>query len=210
EQQVAGDILYPDDPGGIAALGFLAAGPWDESSQQSIRDDTLDKKQAQVLDRDDMVTTVLSAFASTTVHCARCHDHKFDPVRQEEYYGLQAVFAGVDRANRPYDPDQAVHQRRPALAQRHKQLRSAPLALLLGPASDRAVSAWEAKQKTEAWETLEVESVTVAHGSTSAKLPDRSVRFGGLRPEREVYTLTATTKRSNVTAVRLEVLTDDS
>ena len=42
-------------------------------------------------------------FVSLTVHCARCHDHKFDPIRQEDYYALQAVFAGVDRADRPYD-----------------------------------------------------------------------------------------------------------
>src|SRR5205814_6574482 len=56
EEQVAGDVLRPDDPEGIVATGFLAAGPWDESSQQSIKDDTLDKKVAQYLDRDDMVT----------------------------------------------------------------------------------------------------------------------------------------------------------
>ena len=102
----------------IVALGFLAAGPWDESSQKDIRDDTVDKKQAQYLDRDDMVTTVFTTFASTTVHCARCHDHKFDPIPQEEYYGLQAVFAGVDRANRAYDADPAVAQARRELQKR--------------------------------------------------------------------------------------------
>ena len=46
----------------------------------SIVDDTIDKKMAQVLDRDDMVTTVMSTFISSTVHCARCHNHKFDPI----------------------------------------------------------------------------------------------------------------------------------
>ena len=40
----------------------------------------MDKKIAQSLDRDDMVTTAMSTFVSTTVHCARCHDHKFDPI----------------------------------------------------------------------------------------------------------------------------------
>ena len=47
----------------------------------------------------------MSTFASSTVHCARCHDHKFDPITQQEYYGLQAVFAATDKANRAYDPD---------------------------------------------------------------------------------------------------------
>ena len=60
---------------------------------------------AQNLDRDDMVSTVMSTFQSLTVHCARCHNHKFDPISQREYYALQAVFAGVDRADRPFDAD---------------------------------------------------------------------------------------------------------
>ena len=68
-------------------------------------DDIACKKIAQNLDRDDMVMTAMSTFVSTTVHCARCHDHKFDPITQAEYYGLQADFAGVDRVDRPYDPD---------------------------------------------------------------------------------------------------------
>ena len=52
----------------------------------------------------------MSTFSSLTVHCARCHDHKFDPIPQRDYYRLQAVFAGVDRGDRPYDtrePDRA-------------------------------------------------------------------------------------------------------
>ena len=81
----------------------------------AIMDDTVDKKVAKNLDRDDMVTTTMSTFVSSTVHCARCHNHKFDPISQEDYYSLQAVFAGVDRANRPYDPDQKTHQARQAL-----------------------------------------------------------------------------------------------
>ena len=49
-----------------------------------------------------MVANTISTFQSLTVHCARCHDHKFDPIPQEDYYRLQAVFAGVDRGDRPY------------------------------------------------------------------------------------------------------------
>jgi hypothetical protein len=53
-----------------------------------------------VLDRDDMVANTISTFCSLTVHCARCHDHKFDPIPMKEYYQLQAVFAGVERGDR--------------------------------------------------------------------------------------------------------------
>ena len=124
QEQIAGDVLYPDDPQATIALGFIAAGPWDESSQMGILDDTTDKKIAQYLDRDDMVQTTICTFNSVTVGCARCHDHKFDPISQEDYYGLQAVFAGVDRADRPYDPDPHVFTARRSLLARKRGLAS--------------------------------------------------------------------------------------
>jgi len=114
QEQVAGDALYPDDPQATIALGFLAAGPWDESSLRDILEDTVDRQIARYLDRDDMLSTVMNNVVSLTVQCARCHDHKFDPISQADYYALQAVFAGVERANRTvnqsalrYDQDQA-------------------------------------------------------------------------------------------------------
>jgi len=67
--------------------------------------------------------TTMSTFESLTVHCARCHDHKFDPIAQKDYYSLQAVFAGVDRANRAYDLDNEVYQRRRHLLAKQKSLK---------------------------------------------------------------------------------------
>ena len=78
--------LFPDEPRLAVAQGMLAAGPWDESSLRDIRDDSIDRLIGYYIDRDDMVTTVMSTFVSATVHCARCHDHKFDPISQEDYY----------------------------------------------------------------------------------------------------------------------------
>ncbi|MEX0611958.1 MAG: DUF1549 and DUF1553 domain-containing protein [Pirellulales bacterium] len=103
EQQVAGDVLYPGTPEGIIATGFLVAGPFDFVGQIEVADGTLAKAITRNLDRDDMVATVIGTFNSMTAHCARCHDHKFDPITQDDYYSLQAVFAGIDRADRPYD-----------------------------------------------------------------------------------------------------------
>jgi hypothetical protein len=115
EEQIAGDVLYPFDPQATVATGFIAAGPWDFVGHVELREGTVDKDIARSNDRDDMVANTMSTFASLTVHCARCHDHKFDPIRQEDYYGLQAVFAGVDRADRPYDVDPQVAVQRKAL-----------------------------------------------------------------------------------------------
>lgn len=131
EEQLAGDALYPGDPQATVALGFIAAGPWDFVGQAELREGTTDKNMTRTLDRDDMVTVTMSAFTSVTAHCARCHDHKFDPIKQEEYYNLQSVFAGVDRADRPFDSDPGVFAaRRQLLAQRRD------LAVKLRPIED--------------------------------------------------------------------------
>jgi hypothetical protein len=124
EEQLAGDILFPADPQGIVATGFIAAGPWDFVGHVELREDTVDKRLARLLDRDDMVMTAMSTFASLTVHCARCHDHKFDPIKQSDYYSMQAVFAGVDRADRPYDDDPKIHHLRQALLAEKRPVRS--------------------------------------------------------------------------------------
>ena len=122
QEQVAADALFPDEPRLAVAQGMLAAGPWDESSLRDIRDDSIDRLIGYYIDRDDMVTTVMSTFASATVHCARCHDHKFDPISQDDYYSLQAVFAGVDKAERAYDPDPAIDRLRRQLKREVKAI----------------------------------------------------------------------------------------
>ena len=100
KEQLAGDMFFPGTIDGIAALGFLAAGPWDYVGQVEVREGTLEKKRVRNIDRDDMVAVTMNTFVSLTAQCARCHDHKFDPISQEDYYSLQAVFAAVDRADR--------------------------------------------------------------------------------------------------------------
>lgn len=103
EEQIAGDVLYADSPDGILGLGFLAAGPWDFIGHVEVPESKFDGMEARNLDRDEMVSATMNVFCSTTVQCARCHHHKFDPITLEQYYGLQAIFAAVDRANRTYD-----------------------------------------------------------------------------------------------------------
>jgi len=115
EEQIAGDVLFPGTRDGIEALGFISAGPWDFIGHAEVPEEKTDGMIARHLDRDDMVANTMNTFTSVTVHCAQCHDHKFDPVSAEDYYSLQAVFAAVDRADRAYDPDNEVAQRRTVL-----------------------------------------------------------------------------------------------
>jgi hypothetical protein len=91
--QLAGDALRPD---ALAATGFLVAGPHDivvpvgEAMRAAIRQDELE----------DLIGTMGQTFLGLTVHCARCHDHKFDPVSQKDYYRLAAALGGVRHGER--------------------------------------------------------------------------------------------------------------
>ena len=99
KEQLAGDVLWPDNPESVVATGFLAAGPWDLVGQVETKSPAL-RRAARSLDLDDMATQVMTAAVAMTVNCARCHDHKLDPISQREYYQLRAVFASVKRADR--------------------------------------------------------------------------------------------------------------
>lgn len=124
QEQIAGDVLFPGERDGILGLGFIAAGPWDFIGHVEVPELKIDGKVARNLDRDDMVSRTVNTFCSLSVQCARCHHHKFDPITQEDYYGLQAIFAAVDRANRPYDVDPEVEQRRRQLESQLQSLES--------------------------------------------------------------------------------------
>lgn len=93
-EQIAGDLIAPNDPKMIAATGFLVAGPWDQVSAE-LNKDKLMAMTARVDELDDMATTTFHTFQAMTVNCARCHDHKFDPIPSKDFYRLTAVYAGV-------------------------------------------------------------------------------------------------------------------
>lgn len=94
-EQLAGDAL---DAG--IGTGFLVAGPNDIVKGQ---DPKLGKMQ-RMNELDDMINTTGTTFLGLTTGCARCHDHKFDPISQRDYYAMQAVFAGVSHGDRNLPP----------------------------------------------------------------------------------------------------------
>jgi len=89
--QLAGDSCGAD-----VATGFIVGGAWDQVKSP---DPVLTANQ-RADELHDMVSTTSSAFLGLTVGCARCHDHKFDPIPQTDYYRLKAVFAGVEHGER--------------------------------------------------------------------------------------------------------------
>jgi hypothetical protein len=87
KEQIAGDELYPNDPQAVIATGFNRHFP-DESNARNL----MQRRQELLFDITDVVG---STFMGLTVGCAKCHDHKFDPILQKDYYRLQAFFANT-------------------------------------------------------------------------------------------------------------------
>ena len=210
KEQVAGDVLWPTDPAAIVATGFLAAGPWDESGLRDINENALDRQVARALDRDDIVTTVMTSFAGLTVHCARCHDHKFDPIPTADYYALQAVFAGIDKAEREYDADPAVATKRLKLTEELARVRGGKAEVTAERLAEVAKFEQARGTAKERWQVVKPDAVVSRDGATLTVQADGSVLSGGKAPDRDVSTATFTSELKAVTGLRVEVLTDDT
>jgi hypothetical protein len=92
-EQIAGDEITPDNPEMLVATGFLRMGPWELTGMEVAR-------VARQRFLDDVVNSVGETFLAQSLQCARCHDHKFDPVPTRDYYSIQAVFATTQLAER--------------------------------------------------------------------------------------------------------------
>ncbi len=205
-EQLAADWFYPEDSKLTPALGFIAAGPL-ELSRAGTAPVTFD-----YLDRDDIVTQTMAAFASTTANCARCHDHKFDPISQEDYYSLQAVFAGAGKGDLEYDADPKIAKKRKKFTELLSLATGSDKMKLPTAEYENLISDWEKKIRNNptVWEPLLPRSFVSSDGATLKRLEDDSLIASETRPERDTYTISATSSLSRVQALRLDVLPDDS
>ncbi|QDU79410.1 Planctomycete cytochrome C [Polystyrenella longa] len=114
-EQLAGDVLDAD-----LGTGYLVAGPHDLVKSPDINL-TLMQRQDELA---DLINTTGTAFLGLTLGCARCHNHKFDPITQSDYYSIQAVFAGVEHGDRTlrYPEDSPESQRMKIVQQELKKI----------------------------------------------------------------------------------------
>jgi mono/diheme cytochrome c family protein len=169
--QVAGDLLRPDDPQGAIATGFLVGGAHDalmpavELMRQIMRQDELE----------DLVGTFSQTFLGLTVHCGRCHDHKFDPIRQSDYYGIASALGGVKRGERPLPPssagvvaEQQVRSLEKELKELEEPARAAILARRRASLRDAGERPQAVPQPIAAWDfTKDLrDQVGASHGNT--------------------------------------------
>jgi hypothetical protein len=109
--QLAGDELEPDNPQAIAATGFIVAGTHAALPANLMEEE---RTRERFNELDDMIATTGSAMLGLTLACARCHDHKYDPVPRRDYYRIQRAFNGGDRAEVPLAPLEEVRRYREA------------------------------------------------------------------------------------------------
>ncbi len=95
-EQLAGDVASPTDWLAQSATGFLVAGPHDNVGNSTVEG----TRQQRADDLADIVATTSGAFLGLTVGCAKCHDHKFDPISQKDFYAMQTLVAGVRHGDR--------------------------------------------------------------------------------------------------------------
>ena len=95
-EHLAGDVIGKDKPDTEIGSAFLVAGPYDDVGNQ----DPVAQKNIRAATIDDMVTATGGAFLGLTLNCARCHNHKFDPIPAEDYYRVRAAFEGVTHGRR--------------------------------------------------------------------------------------------------------------
>jgi hypothetical protein len=172
-QQVAGDTF-----GEPIGTGFLVAGPHDLVKSQDANL-TLMQRQDEL---SDLINATTTAFLGMTIGCARCHNHKFDPITQRDFYAVQAVFAGVQHADQKL-PVPVGRQAKIAAAQQRIQKLRQHLAEFIPPTSPGLRDAVTAKHNVDKFAPVEAKFVrfTVLKTNSSQPCIDELEIFSGAK-----------------------------
>ncbi len=208
-EQLAGDLIPQATPQQRLATGF------NRNHGITIEGGIIDEeyRTEYVMDR---LNTTASVWLGLTVGCARCHDHKYDPISQREFYQLYAFFNQVpERGMRGFTPSERIasplgHEQLEKLESQLKEVRSElENSVDIEPALDRWINGL-AKTSASGWDVIVPETMKSSSGSKMEKLEDQSILIGGANPRHDIYEIAATTNHIGMTAVRLEALTHNS
>ncbi|MEC9035720.1 MAG: PSD1 and planctomycete cytochrome C domain-containing protein [Verrucomicrobiota bacterium] len=205
-EQLAGDLLPKANEHQRLATGF------NRNHGITIEGGIIDEeyRTEYVMDR---VVTTSQVWMALTMGCARCHDHKFDPISQKEFYQVFHFFNQVpERGANGFAPKQRLTSPLAAakktenerkLSQLKKELEK-PLNI------DALIEQWTSQialQAKEGWVILSPKTIKSTGGATLSKLADNSILAGGANSQKDVYEITAEATAGKMTAVRLEALT---
>ncbi|HEY2908849.1 MAG TPA: DUF1549 domain-containing protein, partial [Gemmataceae bacterium] len=191
--QLAGDELAPKEPLALMATGYLAAGV--HSTQITISE--VEKHRYDELD--DMLANIGTTFLGLTVGCARCHDHKFDPLPSRDYYRMLSAFTTTVRTEVEVDLDPAKYRRdKAAFDGEHKPF-AAAVAKYEKDELPAKLAAWEKSgTKVFPWIIPEIDALASSGGATLTKQPDGSVLVTGKNPTTDNIRFTLSTDAVNL------------
>lgn len=208
--QIAGDEIAPDNSLAMMATGFLGAGVFPtqltEKEFESARYDELD----------DMVATAGTAMLGLTIGCARCHDHKFDPIPMKDYYQLVSTFTTTIRSEIDIDLDsEAYRNELTKWEAEHAKLVAAKATYEAKPGVKKAFENWlstgASSMPPSAWSLPEVlGAVSSQKASTLTLQPDGAILATGNAPAKETYTVKVKPGSRTIRFVRVEALTHPS
>jgi len=206
--QLAGDELAPQDYRALWATGYLAAGV--HSTQ--ITKNEVEKHRYDELD--DIVGTLGQSLLGLSVGCARCHDHKYDPIPQRDYYRLVSTFTTTVRSEVEVELEkEATARAREMHARATEPLKQALLAHERGPLRARLAN-WEAEHPFDPtgfpWLVVVPEQLKSDGGAMLEPQPDGAILASGANPQFDVYTFTVRTPLTGIRHLRIEALSHPS
>ena len=214
--QIAGDEFAPGDPMALAATAFLSLGVF--PTQITINE----LERVRYEDMDDMLSTTGAAFLGLTVGCARCHDHKYDPIPTRDYYRMLSTFTGTVRSEIDLElyPEE-TRARRDAWRHAHERVLAEQRVLEEKLIRDGRTSfetflrgAISEHPELEAWGVWKVREVKGSTGTAFVPHEDGSWQLanepaGSDAAEKETFTFTGPAPQFSVRALRLEALLDE-
>jgi hypothetical protein len=213
-EQLAGDLLLNATLVQKVATGFNRNHP--TNSEAGEEED--EYRSAYVIDR---VNTTATVFMGLTLACAQCHDHKYDPISQRDYYSFYSFFNNVKERDSDFlNPKPTLPVPNPDQEPRLGDLKARIAALKErlerdDPLMDVAQKAWEAKTLTRVsspvnWTSVRPQAVLSRNGSQLKQLDDNSILATGVPPVKDTYDVLVLPGKKHITALRLEVIPDDS
>lgn len=216
-EQIAGDLLPNATTEQRIATGFLRNSMHNEEGG-------VDQEEALWETTIDRVNTTATVWLGTTLACAQCHDHKYDPFTQKDFYRFFAFFnnTAYHFEGNPNISEQKLIEAKlelptPEQDAKRKEIQSEIATLeeqlkAQNPELDAGRIVWEQSIKSAAadWTALEPIQLASTGGSTLAVQPDTSVLVTGNNPEKDTYTFVAKTNLKGIAALRLEALPDQN
>jgi mono/diheme cytochrome c family protein len=207
-EQIAGDLLPGATRDQIIATGF---------HRNTLLNDEggIDPEEFRIVAVKDRVDTTGAVWLGSTIGCAQCHNHKFDPFTQKEYYQFFSFFDSTKDMGVGQDPQLKLPSPEQDAEIKKLEAEIAGLETTLNtqtPDLDRAQAEWERSllESKPEWTVLAPARFSSTAGSILTQLPDHSLLAVGTNPDNEVYTVAVPLNQTGITGVRLEALTHES